>query len=72
MFGPIIVSLVGISLPVVAGMWLVPKHGSDGREMRLNLDYRGRLQSLMTTMQDKIVSKQPPAGLEASSSYHTG
>jgi hypothetical protein len=72
MFGPIIVSLVGISLPVVAGMWLVPKHGSDGRDMRLNLGYGSRLQSLMSTAQDKFVSKQPSAGLETSSSYHTG
>jgi len=72
MLGPIIVSLVGVSLPVIVGMWLAPKRDTDLCKLMLLPECNGCLQSLMTKVQCKIDMKGLPVDLGASSSYPTG
>jgi hypothetical protein len=70
MFGPVIVSLVGVSFPVVAGILLAPRQDSERGKAMLMRQCRGYLQSLAATT--KIHLKQLPAGLESSSTLTTG
>jgi hypothetical protein len=72
MFGPIIVSAVGVSLPVVAGILLAPRRASDRSTWMQMRERIGFLRSLITAVQSKNRLRQLPAGLESSSSFRAG
>jgi hypothetical protein len=72
MLGPIIVSLVGISLPVVGGIWLAPKQDREHARLMLTRQCRGYVRSLLTAAQGEINIRHLPAGLGSSSTYPTG
>jgi hypothetical protein len=72
MLGPIIVSLVGVSLPIVAGMLLAPKRDTELCKLMLMPECRGCLRSLAATVQCNIDMKNLPAGLGTSSTYRAG
>jgi hypothetical protein len=72
MLGPIIVSLVGISLPVVGGIWLAPKQDRDHARSVLTRQCRGYVRSLLTAAQGELDIKHLPAGLGSSSTYRAG
>jgi hypothetical protein len=61
LFGPIVVSLIAVSLPVVAGTWLAPRRDGNGCNMRLKPESRTCRQSLVITVQDRIEMKHLPA-----------
>jgi hypothetical protein len=67
MFGPIIVSFVGVCLPVVAGLMLAPRNIDNSTQ-----EWRNHLRSLMTAVQTKIAMKHLPADLGSTSTYPTG
>jgi hypothetical protein len=71
MLGPIIVSLVGVSLPVVAGICLAPKRTGQRSELMLIRQGRDRLRLLVTAAQSKIQLKNLPAVLGSSSTLRT-
>jgi hypothetical protein len=67
MFGSIIVSFVGICLPVVAGLMLAPRNIDKSTQ-----EWRSHLRSLMAAIQTKIAMKDLPADLGSTSTYPTG
>lgn len=67
MLGTIIVSLAGVSLPVIAGIWLAPERNGQRGKMMLMQGVRGCLRSWMVAAQTKVTPKDPPADRESSS-----
>jgi hypothetical protein len=72
MLGPIIVSFVGVGLPVGAGIWLAPTRNSGHGLWMLVTETRSRIRSLMIAAEGKIQLKHLPAPLRYDSTLGTG
>ena len=70
MLGPIIVSLVGVGLPIVAGIGLAPKR--EGGERMFAGRCRDRFRSLMLATRPRICAEHLSEVLPYSSTFRTG